>query len=179
MFKGKGSEEVASDAISAGVTDYLQTESTTDQYIVLANRIINAVEHYRTHKLLEQSEERLREIINALPHILYIVDSDGTFLLVNGSLASFHHTTVGQIEGTHITELLIDSVANQFHQDLVDVLQSGTPKRIYKVTVSNGKGEEYTFAPRLLPYEFSDLDKQTILGYAVDVTENQQCEYGL
>ncbi|MDT3437719.1 hypothetical protein, partial [Haloarcula sp. 1CSR25-25] len=78
-----------------------------------------------------------------------------------------------------IGDLLTDSVADQFHQDLVDVLRSGTRKRISEVTVSNGEGEEYTFAPRLLPYEFSDLDKQTILGYAVGVTENQQCEYGL
>ena len=37
LYTGKGSEEVASDAISAGVTDYLQKESNTDQYAVLAN----------------------------------------------------------------------------------------------------------------------------------------------
>ena len=34
LFTGKGSEEVASDAISAGVTDYLQKESGTDQYTI-------------------------------------------------------------------------------------------------------------------------------------------------
>ncbi|MFC7249640.1 response regulator [Halomicroarcula sp. GCM10025324] len=44
LFTGKGSEEVASEAISAGVTDYLQKESGTSQYAVLANRIGNAVE---------------------------------------------------------------------------------------------------------------------------------------
>ncbi len=32
LYTGKGSEEVASDAISAGVTDYLQKGSGTDQY---------------------------------------------------------------------------------------------------------------------------------------------------
>ncbi len=40
----RGSEEVASDAISAGVTDYLQKETGTEQYTLLANRIQNAVE---------------------------------------------------------------------------------------------------------------------------------------
>jgi Response regulator containing CheY-like receiver, AAA-type ATPase, and DNA-binding domains len=43
LFTGKGSETVASDAISAGVTDYLQKESGTEQYELLANRIRNAV----------------------------------------------------------------------------------------------------------------------------------------
>ncbi|PSQ57994.1 MAG: HTR-like protein, partial [Halobacteriales archaeon SW_9_67_25] len=31
LFTGKGSEEIASDAISAGVTDYLQKRTGTDQ----------------------------------------------------------------------------------------------------------------------------------------------------
>ncbi len=44
LFTGEGSEEVASDAISAGVTDYLQKEQGTGQYTVLANRVQNAVE---------------------------------------------------------------------------------------------------------------------------------------
>lgn len=43
LFTGKGSEEVASEAISAGVSDHLQKESGTDQYAILANRIENLV----------------------------------------------------------------------------------------------------------------------------------------
>jgi PAS domain S-box-containing protein len=48
LYTGKGSEEVASDAIASGVTDYLQKESGTGQYAVLANRVTNAVEQFRT-----------------------------------------------------------------------------------------------------------------------------------
>jgi hypothetical protein len=44
LFTGKGSETVASEAISAGVTDYLQKGTGTDQFVILANRIENAVE---------------------------------------------------------------------------------------------------------------------------------------
>ncbi|TKX52092.1 response regulator, partial [Halorubrum sp. SP3] len=39
LHTGKGSEEVASDAISAGVTDYIQKSGSADQYALLANRI--------------------------------------------------------------------------------------------------------------------------------------------
>ena len=59
LFTGKGSEAVASDAISAGVTDYLQKEASTCQYTVLANRIGNAVDQYRSRTALEASQERL------------------------------------------------------------------------------------------------------------------------
>jgi PAS domain S-box-containing protein len=43
LFTGKGSEEVASDAIAAGVTDYIQKGSGSGRYDLLANRIQNAV----------------------------------------------------------------------------------------------------------------------------------------
>lgn len=53
LFTGKGSEEVASDAISAGVSDYLQKGSSTDRYALLANRITNLVTQYRAEGQLE------------------------------------------------------------------------------------------------------------------------------
>jgi CheY-like chemotaxis protein len=53
LFTGKGSEEVASEAISAGVTDYLQKELGTEQWRVLANRVENLVERRRSEGLVE------------------------------------------------------------------------------------------------------------------------------
>lgn len=50
LYTGKGSEEVASEAIAAGVTDYMQKGSGTEQYEVLANRVRNAVEKYRAQE---------------------------------------------------------------------------------------------------------------------------------
>jgi PAS domain S-box-containing protein len=48
LYTGKGGEEVASEAISKGATDYLQKGGGTEQYELLANRIENAVEQYRS-----------------------------------------------------------------------------------------------------------------------------------
>jgi len=47
LYTGHGSEAVASDALGAGVTDYVQKTSSTDQYRRLARRIRNAVTRYR------------------------------------------------------------------------------------------------------------------------------------
>jgi DNA-binding NarL/FixJ family response regulator len=59
LSTGKGSEEVASEAISAGVTDYLRKGTGTDQYEVLANRIENAVAQRRAEQALADRERRL------------------------------------------------------------------------------------------------------------------------
>lgn len=59
LYTGKGSEEVASEAISAGVTDYLQKETGISQYEVLANRIKNAVSQYHNQRELNRSRDLL------------------------------------------------------------------------------------------------------------------------
>jgi PAS domain S-box-containing protein len=59
LYTGKGSEEIASEAISSGVTDYLQKASGTSQYEVLANRIRNAVSQFQTQRELDRSQDLL------------------------------------------------------------------------------------------------------------------------
>jgi len=60
LFTGKGSEEVASDAMSAGVTDYLQKRAGTEEYELLANRIENAIEARWDAERAERQEELMR-----------------------------------------------------------------------------------------------------------------------
>jgi len=71
LYTGKGSEEIASDAISAGVTDYLQKGSGTEQYKLLANRICNAVDASRSRRELDERTRRLESLISSLPGMAY------------------------------------------------------------------------------------------------------------
>jgi PAS domain S-box-containing protein len=73
LFTGKGSEEVASEAISVGVSDYLQKSGETDQYTVLANRVANLVEKYRA----ERARARHHVLIKEATDTILIVDEDG------------------------------------------------------------------------------------------------------
>lgn len=69
LFTGKGSEEIASEAISAGVTDYLQKGHGKEQYDLLSKRITNAVNQYRARKRadhLERVSSVVREVDKAL-----------------------------------------------------------------------------------------------------------------
>ncbi|WP_135305481.1 hybrid sensor histidine kinase/response regulator [Haloarcula amylovorans] len=74
LYTGKGSEEVASDAITAGATDYLQKESGTTQYNVLTNRIQNAVEQYRAQQRATNLD-RIRNLVNEINQALVRAES--------------------------------------------------------------------------------------------------------
>jgi PAS domain S-box-containing protein len=102
LYTGKGSEGVASEAISAGVTDYLQKERGTDQYAVLANRITNAVDHYRSQRALGERNRTLRRyerMVNSMREAACIYDTEGRFDVVNDYLADWYGTTPDELEG--------------------------------------------------------------------------------
>ena len=79
LFTGKGGEEIASKAISAGVTDYLQKEPDGGQYTVLANRIVNLVDQYRGKKAVEQTQKRFSKLIEHSTDVISIVSPDARF----------------------------------------------------------------------------------------------------
>ncbi len=66
LFTGKGSEELASEAIAAGVTQYRQKAPGSEQYALLANQITNAVSQYRTKSALRESERRYEQTVTTL-----------------------------------------------------------------------------------------------------------------
>lgn len=97
LFTGRGSEEVASEAISRGVTDYLQKGRGTEQYLVLANRIQNAVGAYRAQR---ERRRHLRAIETATEGIS-ILDESGHFLFVNEAYADLYGYDREAMVGEH------------------------------------------------------------------------------
>jgi PAS domain S-box-containing protein len=61
LFTGKGSEEVASEALTLGATDYLQKATGRDQYELLANRVSRAVGQFRAERELERKNALLEK----------------------------------------------------------------------------------------------------------------------
>jgi CheY-like chemotaxis protein len=62
LFTARGSEEIASEAVSEGVTDYFRKRRGSDQWRVLANRIENAADRYRAEEAVQRRESALREL---------------------------------------------------------------------------------------------------------------------
>ena len=72
LFTARGSEEIASDAVSEGVTDYFRKRRGSDQWRVLANRIENAAARYRAEEAVQRRESALRQLART------VVDSVST-----------------------------------------------------------------------------------------------------
>ena len=104
LYTGRGSEELASEAISAGVTDYLQKGTGTGQFDVLANRVRNAVERYRSRRGLERDEA----ILEAAGDAVYALDLNGVMTSVNERLVEWTGYSREQLLGSHASLVLGD-----------------------------------------------------------------------
>jgi DNA-binding NtrC family response regulator len=85
LFTGKGSEEIADEAISAGVTDYVR-KGGGNRYDLLANSIRNAVEAQRTRDRLT----RRSRAIEAATEGIAILNADGECIFVNEAHAELY-----------------------------------------------------------------------------------------
>ena len=81
LYTGKGSEEIASQAVNAGVTGYFQ-KGGPDQQRRLANRVKQAAEEY--HAKIEA--DRYSTVLRALEYPIYVVDETGVFSYVNDAM---------------------------------------------------------------------------------------------
>jgi len=98
LFTGKGSEEIASEAISAGATDYLQKRPGTDQYKLLANRVRNAVQQYRSQRALERERSRITFALESTNAAIWTRDVETDEMEVHPTECPLFGTTIGSVD---------------------------------------------------------------------------------
>jgi PAS domain S-box-containing protein len=177
LYTGKGSEAVASDAIAAGVTDYLQKESGTSQYTVLANKIRNAVERYRQQERAQATRDRLRQIIDLLPQLVFVKDEGGEFLLANEATAEAYGTTVGNLEGATDADFAAsEEEVEAFRADDQAVIESGEPKHVPEESLTTEDGETRLLETTKIPYDPVERDGDAVLCISMDITARKERE---
>ncbi len=121
LFTGKGSEEIASEAITAGVTEYLQKGGGTEQYQVLANRIQNAVEHYWAKRYLNRGLEAIETAHDGIA----ILGEDGHIEYLNSAYAELLGYERDNLIGTHWETLYRDEDIDEIYDVLLPAARDG------------------------------------------------------
>lgn len=163
LFTGKGSEEIAAEAITAGVTDYIQKQTGTDQYKILANRLVNAVERYHAVRQTDLS----RRAMETANEGLSLVEPDGTFSYTNPAFARLFGYEPGELIGKHWTVLYHNKEAKRLENDILSAVRevgywSGETVRQTK------QGERLITDHRL-----ASTDEDVIICTATDITEER------
>ncbi|SFR67524.1 PAS domain S-box protein [Halogeometricum limi] len=174
LFTSRGSEEVASEAISEGVTDYIQKQTRAEQYELLANRIHNAVEHYRVERRLRESEQLYRTVVERSHDAIYIYQDD-RFKFVNRRACELSGYSEDELVEKDIWSLLhpddrerVRHIAQERKNESPDV-----PSRYgARIVTKDGTTRRCKFSVQLIQYE----GRQAVLGSVREVSEEERVE---
>lgn len=149
LYTGKGSEEVASDAISAGATDYIQKQSGTDHYELLANRIQNAVEQYQAKTTAQRTDERYHNLVDTAPIPILLFDADGQSVYANEAAVTFLNAeSYADLENESFTQFLHpddQGTATERFQTLMSE-EDHAPEIEYRIQTVDGEFKKATVA---------------------------------
>ena len=183
LFTGKGSEELASEAISAGVTDYLQKKGSSEQFELLVNRIENAVEAYRSERQLAERTRRLETLIDNLPGIVYRARNERGWPMENieGKVRELTGYSAESIEGGAVSwedEVLHPEDRERVWESVQESLhETGSFEVTYRIVTNDGETrwmwERGQTTPSL------GKDSGTLEGFITDITERREREQEL
>ncbi|MBV0900238.1 response regulator [Haloarcula salina] len=180
LYTGKGSEEIASDAISAGVTDYLQKGSGTDQYKLLANRIRNAVDARRSQRELDERTRRLESLISSLPGMVYrsLIAPDWPIETVEGEVEALTGYTADDFEAGAVVwgdDVLHPEDRDRIWETVQDALATrGEFEVTYRIITEDGTTKWMWEHGHRVPGEADEPD--ALEGFITDVTDLRERE---
>jgi len=170
LYTGKGSEEIASQAINAGVTGYFQ-KGGPEQLRRLANRVDQAVEEYRTKAIAE----RYSTVIEALGYPVYVVDETGEFRFVNEPFAELTGYDREEIIGEKPGFIKDDAAVQEAEDRLGTILSSSGPDvQHFGVDIFPREGEPIPCRDHMaaLPYDGDSFDGS--VGILRDVSDERE-----
>jgi len=176
LFTGKGSEEVASEALTLGATDYLQKASGTDQYELLANRVSRAVGQYRAERELERKNallEKTQDLADAgaweyypREEVTYFTDQVYDIYGVDRDHDPSPESDIEQFYHPEDRDTVRDAVRR--------ALEDGEPYDI-EVRITAADGTEKWVRTRADP-QFENGTCQRVRGTIRDITERKERE---
>ncbi|WP_058365545.1 hybrid sensor histidine kinase/response regulator [Haloparvum sedimenti] len=116
LFTGKGSEEIASKAINAGASSYLQ-KGGTEAYELLANRIDTLVGRHRSEHQAEIAKDRLLTLYEQTGGF-YTVDEDWTITYWNEEMERRTGCPAPRATGEALWDVFPEAEGTELHSHL-------------------------------------------------------------
>jgi len=134
----------------------------------------------RADRALRESEARLRQVIDLVPHFIFAKDEEGRFLLANRAVAEAYGTTVDGLMGrTDADFARSEEEVRHFREDDLEVIRSGQPRVVLEEPITDSRGRVRYLQTTKIPFTFSGTGRPSVLGVSIDVTERKTADEAL
>ncbi|MGZ4956346.1 MAG: PAS domain S-box protein [Methylobacter sp.] len=132
-----------------------------------------------SQEALQHERALLRQVIDAVPSVIFVKDTEGRFLLGNEALARRCGTSIENLVGltSESVNPNTDEAAQLYKNDL-DVISTCKPKIIPEEKVTHADGSLHWYSTVKIPL-IDDDHCTKLLGVATDITERKRAEEAL
>jgi PAS domain S-box-containing protein len=178
LYTGKGSEKIASEAISAGVTDYFRKDRGTEQYTALADRITSAVEARRSEDARGKHESPAEPlstdgVFRSLAEPLYAFDPDGNPLRWNERFEAVTGYSGEEIQRMALEEFVPEREAERVATTVRTVLEEGR-SAVVRSALETKSGERVPYELTVCPLEDADGTVHGVVGIGRNSTGQKE-----
>ncbi|WP_394337738.1 PAS domain S-box protein [Halobellus sp. Atlit-38R] len=180
LYTGKGSEEVASKAISKGVTDYLQKRTGTEQYELLANRIDNAVAQRQSEQRANKIERWLIELAEETTNILWIFTADmDEVIFINSAFEELYGIPIDRLRDDPLG--FLDATHPEDRQHVAQAVERLRDGKTVELEHRVNESEDYQrwVYVQGKPIRNDNGEVTRVVGFITDVTERKEREQQL
>ncbi|CDK41157.1 multi-sensor signal transduction histidine kinase [Halorubrum sp. AJ67] len=175
LHTGRGSEEIASEAISAGVTDYIQKRGGTERYERLANRIVEAVEKRRAERDADRMRRQLAAITDHSRDAILTVDDDSTVRFANPAVERLLGYAPEELVGGPLTRLMPDRMRDLHEEAMARYVETGESTMDWTAVEFPGRHRDGREVPLSISFgEFEQDGEHRFVGILRDVTERER-----
>jgi PAS domain S-box-containing protein len=141
---------------------------------------LDVTEGRRADRALRESEARLRQVIDLVPHFIFAKDAEGRFLLANQAVAEAYGTNVDGLMGrTDADFARSEEEVRRFREDDLEVIRSGHPRLILEEPITDARGRVRHLQTTKIPFTFSGTGRPAVLGVSIDISERKTAEEAL
>ncbi|MFN2126960.1 MAG: PAS domain-containing protein, partial [Anaerolineales bacterium] len=148
----------------------LMIKDTSGRAVAIEGIVTDITSRKITEEALINSEAEKKAILDNLPHLAWLKDSDGKYLSVNESFAASVNRNIEEIVGKTDYDLYPEKDAQRYREEDLRIIL--TKKKLFIEEESNGKWYETFKAP------IFDIEGQIIgvTGIALEITKRKKNE---
>ncbi len=159
------------------VNMYFKAIVENNNYKGLHCMFIDISENKRIEHKYRHNQQRLRKILDLVPHMIFLKDYNGKILLSNKACADFYNTSAKDLVYENIAEFHHNKEELQriLNEDR-EVINSQTKKEWDNLVLFDANNQKHIYKTTKVPYQDNGSDEIYSLGISVDITSQRQAE---
>lgn len=126
---------------------------------------------------LQETQKRLQAILDNIPAVLYVLDRENKYLLVNKQFEKLFKISQEQILGKSLYDIWPQEIAEQFIVNNLEVITTGVPTETEEVAPH--EDGLHTYLSIKFPLKDQDEINYALCGISTDITERKLVENSL